>query len=232
MAVFGISDLHLSHRADKPMDAFGDHWVDHAARVAAAWDARVGPSDLVLVPGDLSWASKLEAADLDLAWLGARPGTKVICRGNHDYWWHAIGRVRAALPAGCLAVQNDAVEVAGHVVCGSRLWAAPGTLDFSVDDQVIFDREVTRLGLSLRAARRVAGARPLLVMVHYPPFTARGEPTAFSRLICGSGAALCAYGHLHGEAAHRTAVEGVVDGTSFHLVACDKVGFAPKLLLA
>ena len=230
MAVFGLSDLHLSHRADKPMDAFGDQWVGHAARMADAWDRTVAPSDLVLVPGDTSWALKLEEADLDLAWLGARPGVKVICRGNHDYWWHAIGKVRAALPAGCHAVQNDAVDVGSHVVCGSRLWAAPGGLDFTPADQRIYEREVARLRSSLEAARRVAGTRPLLVLVHYPPFTARGEHTEFSRLVCASGATVCAYGHLHGEAAHRTAVEGLVDGTAFHLVACDRVGFAPKRL--
>ena len=27
MAVYGISDLHLSYGIDKPMDIFGDRWV-------------------------------------------------------------------------------------------------------------------------------------------------------------------------------------------------------------
>ena len=26
-------------------------------------------------------------AEPDLAWLAALPGIKVLCKGNHDYWW-------------------------------------------------------------------------------------------------------------------------------------------------
>ena len=85
MRVFGISDLHLSLSTDKPMDVFGAHWAGHAEKMAAAWDAMVSDDDIVLCPGDLSWAMKLEQAALDLAWIGARPGrVKVLTRGNHD----------------------------------------------------------------------------------------------------------------------------------------------------
>ncbi|MBI5495016.1 MAG: metallophosphoesterase [Deltaproteobacteria bacterium] len=230
MALFALADPHLSHRSNKPMDMFGDHWVDHVPRMAQAWDALVRPEDVVLCPGDISWALRLDEAMDDLAWLGQRPGTKVLCRGNHDYWWTSISKVRAAIPDSCRALQNDAVDLGEYVVCGSRLWAAPGALDFEPKDQKIYEREVGRLKLSLEAARKVAGGRKLVVMVHYPPFTARGQHTDFSRLICQSGATLCVYGHLHGARAHATAVEGVVDGVAFHLVACDRLGFVPKAL--
>lgn len=228
MAIYGLSDLHLSFNSDKPMDVFGDHWKDHAEQMAAAWDARVGADDVVLCPGDLSWAMRLDEATTDLAWIGSRPGRlKVLGRGNHDYWWSAIGKVRAALPAGCVALQNDAVDLGDVVVAGSRCWAAPGALDWSQADEKIYNREVGRLRMSLEAAARLAAGRPVIAAIHYPPFTAAGRPTAFSELIEEHGVALCVYGHLHGRRAHRTAVEGEVRGVTYRLIACDHLGFSP-----
>jgi predicted phosphohydrolase len=180
VAIFGLSDLHLSFSTDKPMDVFGDHWAGHADKMAAAWDAQVSEDDVVLCPGDLSWAMRLDQAAADLAWIGERPGLKVLGRGNHDYWWSAIGKVRKALPERCVALQNDAVDVGSAVVAGSRCWAAPGALDYSEADEKIYQREIGRLRLSLEAGKKLAGDRPLIAAIHYPPFTASQKPTALS----------------------------------------------------
>ena len=53
-----------------------DFRANHADQMAEHWDNLVGDDDIVLVPGDLSWAMKLEEAALDLAWIGARKGAK------------------------------------------------------------------------------------------------------------------------------------------------------------
>lgn len=228
MRIFGISDLHLSFSTDKPMDVFGDHWRGHADKMAAAWDAAVGDDDVVLCPGDLSWAMKLEEAGVDLAWIGARRGRlKVLTRGNHDYWWSAIGKVRAALPAGVVALQNDAVDLGEVVVCGSRLWSCPGALDWDAHDEKVHLREVERLKLSLEAARKLAAGRPLIAAIHYPPFDKAKQATAYSALLEHYGVALCVYGHLHGRRAHRTAFEGERGGVVYRLIACDHLDFVP-----
>ena len=105
MRIWGISDLHLSFSCDKPMHVFGEHWQGHDQKMAASWDASVGADDVVLCPGDLSWALKLPEAALDLAWIAARKGRlKILTRGNHDYWWSAIGKVRSALPETLVAL--------------------------------------------------------------------------------------------------------------------------------
>ncbi|MDY5220192.1 MAG: metallophosphoesterase, partial [Eubacteriales bacterium] len=104
--VWAISDLHLPAR-QKPMDIFGPHWANHFERISADWIGRVQPQDVVLLPGDLSWAMHLEEAQEDLARIGALPGIKLLLRGNHDFWWSSIGRVRRMLPEGCFALQND-----------------------------------------------------------------------------------------------------------------------------
>jgi predicted phosphohydrolase len=228
VAIYGISDLHLSFSTDKPMHVFGEHWRGHADKMATAWDAMVQPDDVVLCPGDLSWAMKLEEAERDLAWIAARPGRiKVLTRGNHDYWWSAIGKVRKALPPTLVALQNDAIDLGDVVVCGSRLWACPGALDFDKDDEKIYLREVGRLKSSLEAGQRMAAGRPLIAAIHYPPFAADKRETEYTKLIEAFRVSLCVYGHLHGERAHRTAFEGERAGVHYRLIACDRLGFSP-----
>ena len=122
------------------MDVFGSHWENHFERIRTSWLESAGADDIVLLPGDLSWAMRLEDAQEHLGQIGALPGRKVILRGNHDYWWSAIGKVRAALPEGMYAVQNDALLLDGALICGSRGWLLPGA-DCSADDKKIFERE-------------------------------------------------------------------------------------------
>ncbi len=231
LAVFGISDLHLSFGTDKPMDVFGPHWQGHAAKMAANWDATVGPEDIVLCPGDLSWAMTLDEAQADLSWIGARPGKKILGRGNHDYWWSGIGKVRAALPPNCWALQNDAIDMGEVVIAGSRLWSGPHALDFKAQDQKIYDRELARLELSLKHAQKIADGKPIIASVHYPPFGAKGQPTHFVPLLHEYGVTLCVYGHLHGHHSHRSASQGQIDGINYKLIACDYLNFAPIELM-
>src|SRR5512141_1638276 len=109
MNLWALSDLHLSFAFPKPMDVFGERWRDHGDRIAAAWRERVEPDDVVCLPGDLSWALRLSEVAGELAWLAELPGRKVLVKGNHDYWWDSIGKVRRALPEGVHALQNDAL---------------------------------------------------------------------------------------------------------------------------
>jgi len=226
--IFAIGDLHLPGGQEKPMDIFGGRWADHPRRIAANWRERVGPGDVVLVPGDLSWAMTLEEAAEDLAYLGELPGETVLIRGNHDYWWSAIGKVRKALPPGVRAIQNDYVAVDGVAVCGARGWVLPGSEGFSEHDEKVYRREVERLRLSLESAVK-AGLAPAIVMMHYPPAPKSQAPTGFTQLLEAYGVKLCVYGHLHGDAQHG-ALKGWVRGVYYRLVACDAVGFAPVLV--
>lgn len=231
MRIWGISDLHLSFSSNKPMDVFGPHWRGHAERMAESWDKLVAPDDVVLCPGDLSWAMRLEEAKLDLEWIGNRPGLKILGRGNHDYWWSSISKVRAALPKSCVALQNDCHDLGSIVVAGSRCWSAPGALDYTEQDHKIYERECLRLKMSLDSAQKIASGRPILAAIHYPPFAANQGPTGFSELLELFQVKMCVYGHLHGERSHRTAVQGLVRGIEYRLLACDYLNFAPTLLM-
>ena len=100
MIVYAIGDLHLPGGDDKPMAVFGAHWEGHWEKICQDWRARVTTQDVVLIPGDISWAMQLEHALDDLHAIAALPGRKILLRGNHDYWWSSLTRVREALPEG------------------------------------------------------------------------------------------------------------------------------------
>lgn len=232
MSVYAISDLHLPGGEKKPMDIFGAHWANHFDRIRADWRKKVSPGDLVLLPGDISWAMQLSDALGDLAAIGELPGRKVLLRGNHDYWWSAITRVRAALPADMYALQNDAIAFDEAIVCGSRGWVLPESPASTEDDRKIYARELQRLTLSLekadalRAERAAQGqAPPLMAMLHYPPVGERKQPSEVTALLTHYDVSDAVYGHLHGPGLHG-AFEGVLDGVRYHQTSCDGLGFA------
>ena len=220
MAVFAIADLHLP-AAQKPMDIFGPHWKDHFQRIRADWLSRVGPEDTVLLPGDLSWAMRLEEAEDDLAAIGRLPGRKILLRGNHDYWWSSIGRVRRALAEGMYALQNDSLLLDGRLYAGTRGWTLPGP-EAGADDLRIYARERLRLEMSLKHARARDGEKPITALMHYPPLT--DDQPGFSDLLQAYGVSDCVYGHLHGAAIHG-GVRGLRDGVRYHQVSCDGLDF-------
>jgi predicted phosphohydrolase len=229
MALFALGDLHLSFADPKPMDIFSDIWYKHEEKIAMAWRQRVGSSDLVIIPGDISWALRLEKALADLAWIAHLPGQKLLVRGNHDYWWGGIGKVRRSLPEGVFALQNDHFPWGEVAVCGSRGWICPGEKQYEAErDDKIYYRELERLELSLASARK-AGYERLIVALHYPPVNYRHEPSGFTDLLNGYSVEKCLYGHLHGEAQKR-ALRGKWRGVEYFLVAADAANFTPVLV--
>ncbi len=228
--IFAIGDLHLSLSVEnKAMDVFGPGWANHVARLKEGWQDTVGEEDLVLVPGDISWGLRLEEALADLDFIHGLKGTKILLRGNHDYWWTGYSKVKSILPPSVKAVQNDALLWNGVIVGGTRGWNTPLSPDFSESkDRKIFEREKLRLGLSLRAMDDMAG-RLRVVMLHYPPFNEKGEPTDFADLIRGHGVDHAVYGHLHGRSCLGS-FEGDHEGTRYHLVSADHLQFVPRLI--
>jgi predicted phosphohydrolase len=233
--IFALADLHLSSVRPKPMDVFGDLWEDHPQRIAEAWDRTVGASDVVLVPGDISWAHTIDEARPDLEFIAERPGrAKLLLRGNHDSWWTSASKVRRNLPPGLAVLHNDALRLEeGVVICGARGWTLPEMPWFEEgSDLKIYRRELGRLDLSLSAAARVS--RPgdrLLAMLHYPPVAPGHSSSEVTARLSRAGIELAAYGHLHGSDDHAWAPQGCFDGVELQFVAADFVGFEPKLLL-
>jgi predicted phosphohydrolase len=126
MRIWAIGDLHLSFGvANKSMDIFGPQWEGHAEKIASHWKSLIHPSDLVLVAGDLSWALKLEDAVPDLQWVHELPGTKVMIKGNHDFWWGSLKKIAPVLPPSIHLIQNNAFHWKEATIGGARLWDTP-----------------------------------------------------------------------------------------------------------
>lgn len=225
MRVFAIADPHLSRRDAKPMDVFGPGWAGHPEAFFAGWRRTVGAGDLVLVPGDISWAMRLSDALPDLREIAELPGRKVLLRGNHDYWWPGIGKLRAALPEGMYAIQNDALRLGDVVVAGTRGWACPGSYEFGAHDDRVYRRELERLDLSLADAARLR--RPgdaVVVMLHFPPTNPRLEASGFTERIEAFAPDALVFGHVHGG---REQVIRHLPHTDVHFVAADHLAFEP-----
>lgn len=231
MHVFAISDLHLALAEDKPMDVFGSGWENYMQRIKQNWEQCVSADDLVLLPGDLSWATYLEQAGPDFQYIEALPGKKIITKGNHDYWWTTKSKLKKYLEKENLQsvsfLQNDACIYNHFAVVGSRGWRNPADEGFTEEDQKIWLRELERLKLSLQATAGFDGT--IIAMLHYPPFTAKGKPTAIVEILKSFGVKICIYGHLHGKKCY-SAITGEQDGIRYHLVSADYLNFWPKLL--
>ncbi len=235
MRLFAIGDTHLSFGRPKPMDIFGERWRDHVTRLAANWDRAVGPDDVVLVAGDVSWGQSLAEAAPDLAFLAERRGRlKLLLRGNHDSWWASAAKLRAALPPGLAALHHDAVRLPeGIVVCGARGWNLP-TLPYAdpVADPPIFERELARLDLSLKTAAALRQPGDALVaMLHYPPLGPGETDGPVVARLAAAGVQVAVYGHLHGED-HAWAPAGTFGGIALRFVAADAVDFTPVEILS
>ncbi len=228
MRLFAIGDLHLSGGDDKPMDVFGSQWDRHFFHICRNWREKVTEDDAVLIPGDISWAMRLEDAKEDLEAIAELPGRKILCKGNHDYWWNSVSQVRSILPEGMQALQHSAADLGTCAVCGTRGWMFPTENEpLEPHDEKISRREVQRLRLALDDARKTAAGRPLIVMMHYPPLLAGEKDTVFTAMMEEYGVRTVVYGHLHGPGI-AAGFRGEHNGVRYELVSCDSIGFTPK----
>jgi predicted phosphohydrolase len=237
MKLFAIGDTHLPSTRGKDMERFG--WKGHPEPLRAAWDAKVGPDDAIIVAGDISWATRPNEVEGDLRWLDERPGRKVLLKGNHDYWWgDSLAKLKRTLEpyrSFVGALHNCAVELGPWVIAGTRLWTAPeappmpgGEMGDESVDLTYVERETRRLTASIDDARKKKGVP--ICAVHFPPRYVNGLDTAFSRVIEAWAPKLCVYGHLHGEAGIAAGFVGEKNGVRYVLASCDAAGFSPVLL--
>ena len=88
MAIYAIGDLHLSFKENKPMDIFGENWKNHEEKIKKNWIENINDDDIVILPGDFSWAMHLEDTELDFKYLNDNlPQVKVYpLEGTYLVW--------------------------------------------------------------------------------------------------------------------------------------------------
>lgn len=234
MALYTISDLHLPLGVNKPMDIFGYKWKNYVERIKENWGRLINEDDTVVMPGDFCWAMYLDEAKKDFDFLHELAGIKILLKGNHDYWWDTVSKLKRFVSEQGYDkidfLQNNCFFYKNTAICGTRLWICPGAVGFSADDARLYDRELGRAELSLaEAAKRKPDE--ILFFTHYPPTSnANTVDEAFCELMFKYGVSHVYYGHLHGSA-HSNAFIDRYKGINFDLVSADYLDFTPKKLL-
>ena len=233
MSIFTIADQHLALGIDKPMDVFGGRWSNYMEKLKENWISDVTENDTVIIPGDVSWATYIDSAYEDFKFIEDLPGKKVISKGNHDYWWTTSSKLNKYLMEHSLStiafMHNNAFELDGVAVCGTRGWKGPGEDEFRKDDEKIYKREIERLELSVKAALELKLPRRIVFM-HYPPVTVKSPMTGFIDIMKKYEIKECYYGHLHGEGI-KGAIEGEYEGIDLKLVSADHLNFKPYKIM-
>ena len=225
MKIFAISDLHLSAKVDKPMDIFGGAWDNYWDVIKNNWVKNVADEDIVLMEGDISWAMFLSDAVPDLEDIASLPGRKLMLKGNHDYWWGSLSKVKAILPPSISVIQNDALRVDGYVIFGSRGWTCPDK-KWTEEDQKIYNRESERLKLSVKSAKAIMQEGDKLIgMMHFPPFNTLREDSLFTEIFEKEDVRTVVYGHLHGKNC-RVSPKVIKNGVEYYLTSCDQINNA------
>lgn len=230
MSIYTIGDLHLSFKENKPMDIFGGNWEEHYEKIKEDWNLKVKENDLVVLPGDFSWATYLKDTDEDFKYLNDLPGKKILLKGNHDYWWTTVTSMRKFLVENEFEnidfLHNNSFEYENKIIVGTRGWSRT---EGTVDDDKIINREVLRLELSIKDGIKNFGEdKEIIVFMHYPPISKsnllNNELSGFMKIMKEYNVKRCYYGHLHSNSI-RDAVEGEHFGIEFKLVSADGLDF-------
>lgn len=232
MSIYAISDLHLSFNTDKPMNIFGDNWKNHEKKIQESWITTIKNEDTVLLPGDFSWGMTFEEAKLDFEYLNRLPGRKIMLKGNHDYWWGTLNKIKAFFKSNNFndidILYNNSYLVEDKIICGTRGWTISGNDE---ENEKIYKRELLRLEISLKdGINKYGESKEIIVCMHYPPTNdTLMENSEFIQIMKKYNVKKCVYGHLHGEA-HKEAIEGDIGGIEIKLVSCDYTDFNLLLL--
>ncbi|WP_099203098.1 metallophosphoesterase [Miniphocaeibacter massiliensis] len=219
--IFSISDLHLDYTGKKSMDLFGDNWRNYEQKIFSNWKKIVKKEDIVLVAGDISWAMNIEEAYNDLIRIDKLPGTKIMIKGNHDYWWSSLSKNNKLNLKSINFLQNNSFEYENILIVGTRGWEDSNE---ESDNYKVYKRELLRLELSIKSANK---NNKKIAMIHYPPFDRYKEPNEFHYMMKEYNISKCVYGHLHGPGLVNV-VEGIIDGIEYICTSCDYIDFIPK----
>ena len=228
MALFTLSDTHLSFGSDKPMDIFGARWRGHHEKIMSCWNRVVSDNDTVVVGGDISWAMTTERAEEDLIFIDRLRGNKIFIKGNHDYWWTTLKKVTDFFDSHGITtiklLQNNSFSCCGKHICGTRGWYSDAaTAPEDSDYMKIVAREAQRLELSLKAAPDTGEEK--IVFLHFPAYFEGYVCRPLTELMKSHGVRRCFYGHVHG--VYNIAPRTVFEGIEFSIVSADYLNFTP-----
>lgn len=227
MSLYGLGDTHLALGVPKNMDIFGGNWVGYMEKLRHNLSA-LTQEDTLLLCGDMGWGMSLEQSLKDFQFLDDITAHIVFLKGNHDYWWTSIQKMTRFFQEHQMehfSFLHNNCHIYGEVaLCGTRGWFYEE--ERGEHSAKIFNRELMRLETSLKQA----GVMEKYCFLHYPPLTKGYRCDEIMDLMKKYQVSRCYYGHLHGKQ-HHVAVQGMVEGIEFNLIAADYLDCIPKKIL-
>ncbi|MCL1904111.1 MAG: metallophosphoesterase [Oscillospiraceae bacterium] len=236
MSVFAISDVHLSFGTkNKDMSIFKG-WSNHSERLRANWNRTVSENDTVVIGGDISWGKTLFEALPDFLFIDKElNGKKLILKGNHDYWWTTLVKMRKWLSDnGALNIDflyNNAYRIDNLTICGTRGYINSENDKENVTSergQKMLLREAARLEASIKAGLELGGEP--IVFLHYPPIYSIEENENILKLLNKYVIKRVFSGHIHLSGIDKAFI-GKRNETYFDTITADFLDFTPKKIL-
>ena len=171
---------------------------------------------------------RLEETKKDFEFINNLPGKKLLSKGNHDYWWSSLQKMRQFIKDNGFEnidfIYNNSYLIEDKIIVAIRGWV---TNPSNPEDYKILRRENERLILSINDGISKYGEdKEIIPFIHYPPFYKQMVPNEinFENTLKEYGVKRCYYAHLHSEG-HKEAIEGILNGIRYQLVSSDYLNF-------
>ncbi len=233
MSLYAIGDLHLAFGSEikAPMQLMGKVWIDHEKKFKENCARELTDADTLVLVGDHSWGRNLEECALDLEYIMALPGRKILLRGNHDMFWDAkkTAQLNERFAGKLEFLQNNYYAYGDYALVGTKGYCYEGK-DTIEHAEMLVERELERLRISFEAAK-ADGFRKYIMFLHYPPTNIFERNSGFTKMAEKYGAEHVIYAHCHGEQRFHDSIRGKKRGIRYSLVSGDCLRWHPMKVL-
>lgn len=202
-------------------------WENHALRLKENWNNLVKEDDTVVIAGDVSWGMSLQEALPDLQFIeNELSGSKILIKGNHDYWWSTTSKIQQFFFDNSISsiqlLHNNSYKVEGVSICGTR--------GYDFENEKIMKREAGRLEKSILSAKFAESDSEIIVLTHYPPIYSNQENRYIIEVLEKYSIKRVFSGHIHSSGMEYAFV-GEKYGIDFDMITSDSIGFTPQKIL-
>lgn len=232
--IWALSDIHLPGTSTKSMDKYGDIWINHVKVIFDNVNKLCAKDDLLLIPGDISWATNIEKAQEDFEYLSQFPCRIIMCPGNHDQWSKVQPEILLkALPKNVTWIQDVCFRLGNVAISGCCFWEFQNVFPWPNHCEIMCNREKKQR----EARKEFDKALKILpdevdiikiLMLHVPPIPYDAHPYTFSTEIASKNVDYCVFGHAHNVTEYLPACDAKIDGTQYYLCSCDWLKMTPK----
>ena len=232
--VWALSDPHFAAGGEDRQAKWDPIWVDHTETIKKNVANACGANDILLMPGDISWAKTFEEMAPDRELLSTFPCQVLLSEGNHDRWCKDKAmRNPSNLPENCVWVPPICFRRGNVAVVATRLCDFDGIFPwpghFQSKDycgEKLEKREMRKLE---EALKKLPQGDPWIriLMVHFPPLAHDASPGRLTEIIDKYNVHYCVYGHAHKQEEPLPATNATVGNTRYIFASADWLQMQP-----